>query len=229
MGADGWGWLAVCMYVSLSLSLVCPYAYPSLSIPPTPTDNNSFWFNPMTFEWGRVYDDYIRWRKWSSNTGGAVVNSWESWWKDECAYVKKLTVGSKLYLVARSSIWALIGVGLLYGPLFTGTDPSTEREVGRTVFWDAFLLLCLFLTKQGVEAYNPRLRAWQDHHMFLSLFYVLMAILAVKLVCSALFSDVSAFVFVLAGYYVLAFVTTVLFVLDSKLLTTHVVRGWVGG
>lgn len=187
----------------------------------------------MTFEWGRVYDDYIRWRKWSSNTGGAVVNSWESWWKDECAYVKKLTFGSKLYLVARSSIWALIGVGLLYGPLFNGADTTTGRDVGRTVLRDAALLLCLFLAKLGVEAYHPRLRTWQDRHMFLTLFYGLMAILAAKLVFSALFSDVSAFVFVLAGYYLLAFVTTVLFVLDKKMLTTHVVRvgvcGWVGG
>ena len=28
-----------------------------------------FWFNPVTFEWGKCYEDYVVWDRWMSETG----------------------------------------------------------------------------------------------------------------------------------------------------------------
>ena len=28
-----------------------------------------FWFNPVTFEWGKCYEDYVIWDRWMSETG----------------------------------------------------------------------------------------------------------------------------------------------------------------
>jgi callose synthase len=183
-----------------------------------------FWFNPMTFEWDRVMEDYGRWMAWMGNTGGAVANSWESWWKDECSFVKKLTASAKLYLVARSFVWLVIGAGLLWGPLCAGSDTTTERTVGLNVLLSFGKLLCLFALKLLVEWSYPRVRTWRDRHIFMTLFYFLAAICAIDIVIKAFAQDVSAFVFALAGYYLLSFVVTCLFVCDRPFFNTHVVK-----
>lgn len=36
-----------------------------------------FWFNPLSFHWGKVVQDYKIWMRWMMGTGGNSSNSWE--------------------------------------------------------------------------------------------------------------------------------------------------------
>lgn len=36
-----------------------------------------FWFNPLSFHWGKVVQDYKIWMRWMNATGGSSSNSWE--------------------------------------------------------------------------------------------------------------------------------------------------------
>lgn len=36
-----------------------------------------FWFNPLSFHWGKVVQDYKIWMRWMTGTGGNSSNSWE--------------------------------------------------------------------------------------------------------------------------------------------------------
>lgn len=36
-----------------------------------------FWFNPLSFHWGKVVQDYKIWMRWMTGTGGNASNSWE--------------------------------------------------------------------------------------------------------------------------------------------------------
>lgn len=36
-----------------------------------------FWFNPLSFHWGKVVQDYKMWMAWMTGTGGNASNSWE--------------------------------------------------------------------------------------------------------------------------------------------------------
>lgn len=36
-----------------------------------------FWFNPLSFHWGKVVQDYKLWMRWMTGTGGNSSTSWE--------------------------------------------------------------------------------------------------------------------------------------------------------
>ena len=42
-----------------------------------------FWFNPLTFEWQVVRNDYANWTGWMRGQGGGALKSWEVWWTEE--------------------------------------------------------------------------------------------------------------------------------------------------
>ncbi|KAG5186996.1 1,3-beta-glucan synthase component-domain-containing protein [Tribonema minus] len=68
-----------------------------------------FWFNPLSFEWGKCMDDYRRWVRWMSGTGGSSSNSWDVWWREENLYVSKFGLGQKLQCMLKPAFYLVVG------------------------------------------------------------------------------------------------------------------------
>jgi callose synthase len=72
-----------------------------------------FWFNPVTFEWNKLEEDYTMWMRWMAESGGTAEQSWEVWWKEENSFFKGLSLSWKTFLfVQKSCLWFLIAWGL---------------------------------------------------------------------------------------------------------------------
>lgn len=86
-----------------------------------------FWFNPLSFEWNRIADDYSSWLKWMLETGGSTNQSWEAWWKDENSFYHKLSATWKFYLILQKSIvWFLIAGGIAGKKFFMKADEQLK-------------------------------------------------------------------------------------------------------
>ena len=87
-----------------------------------------FWFNPVTFEWNKIQEDYTQWIRWMMESGGTAEQSWEVWWKEENSFFKGLSVSWKLMLIAQKCcLWLFIGTGLAGGRLFR--DVGEQQKV----------------------------------------------------------------------------------------------------
>ncbi|KAJ1406769.1 hypothetical protein B484DRAFT_404035, partial [Ochromonadaceae sp. CCMP2298] len=99
-----------------------------------------FWFNPLSFEWNRIKDDYVMWMYWMSEVGGGSEQSWEAWWKEENRFYGTLSPSWKLFLaIQRGAPWVLLSVGLAGDNFMTSTD-----EQGRVIGLLAILFAFLF-------------------------------------------------------------------------------------
>jgi len=86
-----------------------------------------FWFNPLSFEWNKVSEDYHIWMRWMTEHGGTSDQSWYVWWKEETAFLSEISLSWKVSLfVTRACLWIFVGIGLTGTTLFT--DP---QERGR--------------------------------------------------------------------------------------------------
>ena len=87
-----------------------------------------FWFNPLTFDWNTVCNDYDLWIRWMRGTSGGSSKSWSMWWNEENAYYKKLKVPSKMLFVVKASLYILVEEGIRRSDLFR-SDPSLSNPV----------------------------------------------------------------------------------------------------
>ncbi len=72
-----------------------------------------FWFNPLSFEWNRITEDYNSWMRWMKERGGDSEQSWETWWREENSFYPKLSNTWKIFLVLQKCVvWILISVGI---------------------------------------------------------------------------------------------------------------------
>lgn len=75
----------------------------------------AFWFNPLSFEWTNLTDDYLSYLKWMEEEGGDVEQSWKTWFKEENNFYNKLNFSSKIILLLKKSlIYLLLSVGVIY-------------------------------------------------------------------------------------------------------------------
>lgn len=87
-----------------------------------------FWFNPASFDWPRISEDYVGWKNWMWGQGGTFEQSWEVWWKEENAFYKGLSTTWKILLfIQKVVVWFVIANGI-----FGGFD-SQWKEEGRFV------------------------------------------------------------------------------------------------
>jgi len=77
-----------------------------------------FWFNPLTFEWRVVLEDYNLWLKWILGDSGGASKSWSMWWNEENAFYKGMPVPSKLLYVLKAALYALLAEGIRESNLF---------------------------------------------------------------------------------------------------------------
>jgi len=71
-----------------------------------------FWFNPLTFDWNVVTNDYVLWMKWIRCSSGGSAKSWSMWWNEENAFYKSMPVASKLFFMVKSGIYLLVAEGI---------------------------------------------------------------------------------------------------------------------
>ncbi|CAB1098159.1 GT48 [Ectocarpus sp. CCAP 1310/34] len=94
-----------------------------------------FWFNPLSFHWGKVVQDYKIWMRWMTGTGGNSSNSWEG--------------------LVRPLIYVVIGYGV-GGPQLLGLDHKELKVVAKL----AALALALMAASMLTQHYGNRLTPW---------------------------------------------------------------------
>ena len=108
-----------------------------------------FWFNPLSFEWSRISDDYITWLQWMQEIGGNTDQSWESWWKDENNFYIKLSNTWKCFLFLQKSIvWIVIAMGL------AGKSFFMKKEEQFKFALILFVIAFFFITKHILHKFE---------------------------------------------------------------------------
>ena len=105
-----------------------------------------FWFNPLTFDWNTVVNDYSLWFKWISGTSGGAGKSWSMWWNEENSFYKSMPFLSKTIYFGKSALFLLIAQGIQRSRLFK-VDTSLDRPLFRVPHLLIFLG-CLFLAQR---------------------------------------------------------------------------------
>ncbi|KAL7564229.1 hypothetical protein ACA910_012257 [Epithemia clementina (nom. ined.)] len=77
-----------------------------------------FWFNPLTFEWRVVIEDYNIWLKWILGSTGGATKSWSMWWNEENALYKTMPFWSKPFYFMKAILFVLLGEGIRRSSLF---------------------------------------------------------------------------------------------------------------
>jgi len=77
-----------------------------------------FWFNPLSFEWNVVVNDYKKYLNWMGGTSGGPSKSWSMWWTDDNSYFKGMTLTSKLFYVVKAGLFVLMANGIRTSDLF---------------------------------------------------------------------------------------------------------------
>lgn len=76
-----------------------------------------FLFNPSGFSWEKIVDDWKDWNKWIRQQGGIGVQqdkSWQSWWIDEQAHLRRSGMTSRVFEILLSVRFFLYQYGLVY-------------------------------------------------------------------------------------------------------------------
>ncbi|KAI9895629.1 hypothetical protein PsorP6_018904 [Peronosclerospora sorghi] len=71
-----------------------------------------FWFNPLSFEWSDVMEDFRLWFKWMRGDGGNPNQSLEAWFKEENAYFTTLRPWAKACVTTKGWLFALTALAL---------------------------------------------------------------------------------------------------------------------
>jgi callose synthase len=97
-----------------------------------------FWFNPVTFEWNKLQEDYTQWIRWMMESGGTAEQSWEIWWREENSFFKGLSASWKAMLILQKScLWAFIGLGIAGSKLFRDSGEQ-QKVLELTALFGAF-------------------------------------------------------------------------------------------
>ena len=94
-----------------------------------------FWFNPLSFEWNRIKDDYMMWISWMNELGGTSEQSWEAWWKEENRYFYDLSTSWKVCLfIQKFFVWMVVAYGIGGKSILTSQDDQNCMLKVLTVF-----------------------------------------------------------------------------------------------
>lgn len=116
-----------------------------------------FWFNPLSFETTKVAEDYGTWKLWMSETGGRAEQSWSTWWKEENAFYRKLSLTWKMILLGQKCLlWCVIAYGLA-GTKFVHSHRE-QRRFGEVVAIVLIYLLITWLLKRNEQKIPYALR-----------------------------------------------------------------------
>ncbi|KAF7849018.1 hypothetical protein BT93_L1332 [Corymbia citriodora subsp. variegata] len=75
-----------------------------------------FLFNPSGFEWQKIVDDWIDWKKWIGSQGGIVLpeKSWETWWEEEQQHLRHSGMSGAIIEIILALRFFIYQYGLVY-------------------------------------------------------------------------------------------------------------------
>ena len=114
-----------------------------------------FWFNPLTFDWKVVTNDYVLYTKWLRGNSGGASKSWSIWWNEENSYYAKLPFTSKMIFIAKSLVYICVADGIRRSDLF-GVDTTLHKPFV-SVSYVAMLIVGLFLFSRVFVAHERQL------------------------------------------------------------------------
>ena len=119
-----------------------------------------FWFNPLTFDWNVVVNDYSLWIRWMRGASGGSSRSWSMWWNEENAFHKNMPFASKCLYYSKALMYLLVGEGIRRSSLFkTDVTLSTPLfKVGDVVIFIVvvFVTSRLFSVREASMPYPVR-------------------------------------------------------------------------
>ncbi|PPR85201.1 hypothetical protein GOBAR_AA35494 [Gossypium barbadense] len=122
-----------------------------------------FFFNPSGFDWDKIVDDWKGWNKWIKEKGGIGIQqnkSWQSWWNDEQAHLRRSGYGARLFEILLSIRFFLYQYGLVYH-----LDISQQSKNFLVYVLSWVVILAVFLTVKAVNI-GRQLFSARYHLMF---------------------------------------------------------------
>jgi callose synthase len=119
-----------------------------------------FWFNPLTFDWKVVTNDYDLWLKWIRGTSGGASKSWSMWYNEENSFYKGLPLSSKLVYVVKVALYILVAEGIRKSDLFKSDTTLNKPVIGVSTIVSSIAALLLlgrlFSAKERTMPYPVR-------------------------------------------------------------------------
>ncbi|GMI65572.1 glucan synthase-like 4 [Hibiscus trionum] len=151
-----------------------------------------FLFNPSGFDWDKIVDDWKGWNKWINEQGGIGIRqdkSWQSWWNDEQAHLRRSGYGARLFEILLSIRFFLYQYGLVYH-----LDISQQSKNFLVYVLSWVVILAVFLT---VKAVNIGRQLFSAHYhlmfrffkafLFLSIFAI---VITLSVICELSSMDI---------------------------------------
>ncbi|VVA18902.1 PREDICTED: callose synthase [Prunus dulcis] len=151
-----------------------------------------FLFNPSGFSWEKIVDDWKDWNKWIRQQGGIGVQqdkSWQSWWIDEQAHLRRSGMTSRVFEILLSVRFFLYQYGLVY---HLDISQNSRNFLVYLLSW--MVILAVFLIVKAVNLGRQQFSA--RYHLVFRLFKaflflgVLSVILALYFVCKLSWKDI---------------------------------------
>ncbi|PQQ12904.1 putative callose synthase 8 [Prunus yedoensis var. nudiflora] len=151
-----------------------------------------FLFNPSGFSWEKIVDDWKDWNKWIRQQGGIGVQqdkSWQSWWIDEQAHLRRSGMASRVFEILLSVRFFLYQYGLVY---HLDISQNSRNFLVYLLSW--IVILAVFLIVKAVNLGRQQFSA--RYHLVFRLFKaflflgVLSVILALYFVCKLSWKDI---------------------------------------
>ncbi|KAB1214970.1 putative callose synthase 8 [Morella rubra] len=114
-----------------------------------------FLFNPSGFSWDKIVDDWKDWNKWIRQQGGIGVQqdkSWQSWWDEEQAHLRRSGLRSRLMEILLSLRFFIYQYGLVYH-----LDISQQSKNFLVYVLSWVVILAVFLLVKISQAVRPKI------------------------------------------------------------------------
>ena len=116
--------------------------------------SSPFWFNPLTFDWNVVTNDYDIWLRWIRGSTGGVSKSWSIWWTEENSFYKTMPLPSKLFYVVKAGLYLLMAEGIRRSDLLKSDTILSKPTIGvnNVLIFIAVLLVCGWIFSRNERA-----------------------------------------------------------------------------
>ncbi|XWS10813.1 hypothetical protein CRYUN_Cryun38cG0030100 [Craigia yunnanensis] len=143
-----------------------------------------FLFNPSGFSWDKIVDDWKGWNKWIKEQGGIGIQqdkSWQSWWNDEQAHLRRSGYGARFFEILLSIRFFLYQYGLVYH-----LDISQQSKNFLVYVLSWVVILAVFLTVKAVNIGRQLFSA--NYHLMFRLFkaFLFLSVFAIVITLSVI-------------------------------------------
>jgi len=102
-----------------------------------------FWFNPLTFDWNMVTNDYTKYIAWLRGTSGGAARSWAIWWNEENSFYSKMPLTSKFWFIIKSILYLTLADGIARSDFMKADTTLSQPKVGVPIVVASIIFLLL--------------------------------------------------------------------------------------